>query len=205
MMYHDDLVGQMLDKLDELGIADNTIVMYSTDNGPHYNAWPDGAITPFRSEKNTNWEGAYRVPAFYRWPGHIPAGSVLNGIVTHQDALPTLLAAAGEPDIVEKCKQGYTIGDMTYKVCIDGFNMLDYFTGKSRTSARATTTSMSTTMPSWLRFATATGKPSSWSSARISCRSGWSRSSSSAFRSSSTCAATHSSGPISIPIPITTG
>ncbi len=131
MMYHDDLVGQMLDKLDELGIADNTIVMYSTDNGPHYNAWPDGGITPFRSEKNTNWEGAYRVPAFYRWPEHIPEGTVLNGIVTHQDALPTLLAAAGEPDIVEKCKQGYTVGDMTYKVCIDGFNMLDYFTGKS--------------------------------------------------------------------------
>ena len=75
MMYHDDLVGQMLDKLDELGIADDTIVMYSTDNGPHYNAWPDGGITPFRSEKNTNWEGAYRVPAFYRWPGHIPAGA----------------------------------------------------------------------------------------------------------------------------------
>jgi arylsulfatase len=131
MLYHDDLVGVMLNKLDELGIADDTIVMYSTDNGPHYNAWPDGGITPFRSEKNTNWEGAYRVPAFYRWPGHIPAGSVLNGIVTHQDALPTLLAAAGEPDIVEKCREGYTAGDMTYKVSIDGFNMLDYFTGES--------------------------------------------------------------------------
>jgi arylsulfatase A-like enzyme len=136
MLYHDDLVGQMLDKLDELGIAENTIVMYSTDNGPHYNAWPDGGITPFRSEKNTNWEGAFRVPAFYRWPGHIPAGSVLNGIVTHQDALPTLLAAAGEPDIVEKCKAGYTIGDTTYKVSIDGFNMLDYFTGETDVSPR---------------------------------------------------------------------
>lgn len=136
MMYHDDLVGEMLDKLDELGIADNTIVMYSTDNGPHFNAWPDGGITPFRSEKNTNWEGAYRVAAFYRWPGHIPAGSVLNGIVTHQDALPTLLAAAGEADIVEKCKEGHTAGNKTYKVCIDGFDMLDYFTGKADESPR---------------------------------------------------------------------
>ena len=101
MVYHDDLVGVLLKKLDDLGIADNTIVMYSTDNGPHFNSWPDAGITPFRSEKNTNWEGAFRVPAFVRWPGKIPAGTVLNGIVSHQDWLPTLLAAAGEPDIKE--------------------------------------------------------------------------------------------------------
>ena len=92
----------MLNKLDELGIADDTIVMYSTDNGPHYNSWPDAGITPFRAEKNTNWEGGWRVPAFVRWPGQFKAGTVLNGIVSHQDWLPTLLAAAGEPDIKEK-------------------------------------------------------------------------------------------------------
>ncbi len=136
MAYHDELVGVMLDKLDELGIADNTIVMYSTDNGPHYNAWPDGAISPWRSEKNTNWEGAYRVPCFFRWPGEFEAGRVLNGIVSHQDVLPTLLAAAGDPDVNQKLLDGYTIGDRTYKVRIDGFNMLDYFTGKSDVSPR---------------------------------------------------------------------
>jgi arylsulfatase len=96
MQRHDELVGEMLDLLDELGVTDDTIVMYSTDNGVHFNTWPDAGITPFRSEKNTNWEGAFRVPAFFRWPGHFPAGTVLNGIVSHQDALPTFLAAAGE-------------------------------------------------------------------------------------------------------------
>ena len=99
-------VGKLLDLLDELGIADDTIVQYSTDNGPHYNTWPDAGITPWRSEKNSNWEGAYRVPAFVRWPGKFEAGKTLNGIVTHQEWLPTLLAAAGEPDIVEKLKAG---------------------------------------------------------------------------------------------------
>ena len=131
MAYHDELVGVMLDKLDELGIADNTIVMYSTDNGPHYNAWPDGAISPWRSEKNTNWEGAYRVPCFFRWPGEFQAGRVLNGIVSHQDVLPTLLAAAGEPDVKQKLLDGYAIGDKTYNVHIDGYNMLDYFSGET--------------------------------------------------------------------------
>ena len=102
----------MLDKLDELGIADNTIVMYSTDNGAHYNSWPDAGITPFRSEKNTNWEGGWRVPAFFRWPGHIPGGhACCNDIVCHQDVLPTLLAAAGEPDIDEKLLAGHQAGD----------------------------------------------------------------------------------------------
>ena len=97
MVEHDGHVGMILDKLDELGIADDTIVMYSTDNGPHYNSWPDAAITPFRSEKNSNWEGAYRVPAFLRWPAKWQAGVTLNGIVAHQDMLTTFLAAAGEP------------------------------------------------------------------------------------------------------------
>ena len=136
MVYHDDQVGVLLKKLDDLGIADNTIVMYSTDNGPHFNSWPDAGITPFRSEKNTNWEGAFRVPAFVRWPGKIPAGTVLNGIVSHQDWLPTLLAAAGEPDIKEKLLVGHKAGARTFKVCIDGFNMLPYLTGAVKESPR---------------------------------------------------------------------
>ncbi len=136
MVAHDELVGKMLDKLDELGIADNTIVMYSTDNGPHYNTWPDGAITPFRSEKNTNWEGAWRVPAFVRWPGKFPAGKTLNDIVCHQDWLPTLLAAAGEPDVKEKLLEGHQAGDKTFKVWIDGIDMLSYLTGEQEKSPR---------------------------------------------------------------------
>ncbi|MGO9533482.1 MAG: arylsulfatase [Syntrophobacteraceae bacterium] len=136
MIYHDDQVGVLLKKLDDLGIADNTIVMYSTDNGPHFNSWPDAGITPFRSEKNTNWEGAFRVPAFVRWPGKISAGTVLNGIISHQDWLPTLLAAAGEPKIKEKLLKGHKAGARTFKVCIDGFNMLPYLTGKVKESPR---------------------------------------------------------------------
>jgi arylsulfatase len=136
MVAHDENVGIMLNKLDELGIADNTIVMYSTDNGPHFNSWPDAGITPFRSEKNTNWEGAWRVTAFIRWPGHIPAGSVRNDIVCHQDLLPTLLAAAGEPDINQKLLDGHTAGDKTFNVHIDGYNMLPYLTGEAESSPR---------------------------------------------------------------------
>lgn len=136
MVAHDEHIGEMLNKLDELGIADDTIVMYSTDNGVHYNTWPDAGITPFRSEKNTNWEGGWRVPAFLRWPGKIPAGSVVNGIVSHQDILPTLLAAAGEPAVKEKLLQGHTIGDRTYKVHLDGFNMLPYLSGEVKESPR---------------------------------------------------------------------
>jgi arylsulfatase A-like enzyme len=136
MVTHDEQIGQMLDKLDELGIADNTIVMYSTDNGPENDTWPDGANTPFRSQKDTNWEGGWRVPAFIRWPGKIQAGTVLNGIVTHQDMLPTLLAAAGEPAIKEKLLNGHKAGNRTYKVHIDGFNMLPYLTGEVKDSPR---------------------------------------------------------------------
>jgi arylsulfatase len=136
MVAHDEHIGQMLDKLDQLGIADDTIVMYSTDNGPHYNSWPDAGITPFRSEKNTNWEGGWRVPAFVRWNGKIPAGSVVNGSVCHQDWLPTLLAAAGVPDVKEQLLAGYKAGDKTYNVHIDGFNMLPYLTGEVKVSPR---------------------------------------------------------------------
>ena len=136
MVAHDENVGKMLDKLDQLGIADDTIVMYSTDNGPHYNSWPDAGITPFRAEKNTNWEGGWRVPAFLRWPGKIKAGTVLNGIVSHQDWLPTLLAAAGEPEISAKLLKGHKAGDKTFKVHIDGKNMLPYLTGEVKASPR---------------------------------------------------------------------
>jgi arylsulfatase A-like enzyme len=137
MVAHDENIGRMLDKLDKLGIADDTIVMYSTDNGPHFNSWPDAAITPFRSEKNTNWEGGWRVPAFLRWPARIKAGTVLNGIVSLQDMLPTFLAAAGEPDVKEKLLEGHTIGSKTFKVHLDGFNMLPYLSGEVKESPRS--------------------------------------------------------------------
>jgi arylsulfatase len=136
MIDHDRNVGQMLDLLDELGIADDTIVIYSTDNGPHMNSWPDGGMTPFRNEKNSNWEGAFRIPELIRWPGKIEAGAVSNEIVQHHDWLPTLLAAAGEPDIVGKLKEGHTAGDKTFKVHIDGFNLLPYLTGEEEKSPR---------------------------------------------------------------------
>jgi arylsulfatase len=130
MIDHDKNVGEVLKVLDDLKIADNTFVMYSTDNGPHMNTWPDGAMTPFRSEKNTNWEGAYRVPAMVRWPGHIKPGSVSNEIVAHQDWLPTLLAMAGDTDVKDKLLKGYKVGDMTYKVHLDGDNLVPYLTGQ---------------------------------------------------------------------------
>src|SRR5215217_6113899 len=136
MIDHDMVVGALLDQLDDLGIADDTIVVYSTDNGPHMNSWPDGGMTPFRSEKNTNWEGAFRIPEMVRWPGNIPAGAVSNEIIHHHDWLPTFLAAAGEPDIVENLKAGHSIGDMTYKVHIDGFNLLPYLSGEVEKSPR---------------------------------------------------------------------
>jgi arylsulfatase A-like enzyme len=136
MIDHDKNVGQMLDLLDELGIAEDTFVMYSTDNGPHRNSWPDGATTPFRSEKNTNWEGAFRVPLLVRWPGKIKAGSISSGIVQHHDWLPTFLAMAGDTEIVEKLKKGYKAIGRTYKNHIDGFNLLPYLTGEVTESPR---------------------------------------------------------------------
>jgi len=136
MIDHDKNVGTVLEKIDQLGIADNTIVMYSTDNGPHMNSWPDAAMTPFRNEKNSNWEGAYRVPAMVRWPGKIKPGSVSNDIVSHLDWAPTLLAAAGVPDIKEQLLKGYKIGDTTYKVHLDGYNLVPYLTGTEKKSPR---------------------------------------------------------------------
>jgi arylsulfatase A-like enzyme len=136
MIDHDKHVGRLLDTLDELGIADDTIVLYSTDNGPHMNTWPDGGMTPFRGEKNTNWEGAFRIPELARWPGKIPAGVVSNEIIQHHDWLPTFLAAAGEPDTVEQLKSGHNVGDKAFKVNIDGFNLLPYLTGEEEKSPR---------------------------------------------------------------------
>ena len=136
MIDHDRNVGTVLDLIDELGIAEDTIVVYSTDNGPHMNTWPDGAMTPFRNEKNSNWEGAFRIPELIRWPGKIAAGAVSNEIVQHHDWLPTFLAAAGEPDIVEKLKAGYSAGDKNFKVHIDGYNLLPYLTGEAAKSPR---------------------------------------------------------------------
>jgi arylsulfatase len=136
MIEHDGTVGTILKALDDLGIANDTIVLYTTDNGPHQNSWPDAATTPFRSEKNTNWEGAFRVPCMVRWPGHIQPGSVSNDIVSGLDWLPTLLAAAGEPDIKAKLLNGYQAGGKTFKVHLDGYNQLAYLTGRQPNSAR---------------------------------------------------------------------
>jgi arylsulfatase A-like enzyme len=136
MIEHDMHVGQLLKLLDELGIANDTLVMYSTDNGPHYNTWPDAGTTPFRSEKNSNWEGAYRVPAFVRWPGQFPANVTLNGIVSHEDWLPTFAAVAGAPDVKDKLLKGVSLNGRSYKNHIDGYNQLDYLTGKVKESPR---------------------------------------------------------------------
>jgi len=136
MIDHDKNVGQVLQALDDLGMEDDTIVMYSTDNGPHMNSWPDGGMTPFRSEKNSNWEGAYRVPCMIKWPGHIKPGSVSNEIVAHLDWAPTLLAAAGVPDVKEQLLKGMKVGDTTFKVHLDGYNLLPYLTGQTTKSPR---------------------------------------------------------------------
>jgi len=124
---HDMHVGELLELIDELGIAENTIVLYSSDNGVHYNTWPDAGITPFRSEKNSNWEGAYRVPAFVRWPARFPAGETLNGIVSHEDWLPTFAAAAGASNIKQRLRRGVELNGRRYTNYIDGHDMLDYF------------------------------------------------------------------------------
>lgn len=136
MVEHDMHVGELLKKLDELGIADNTIVFYSTDNGPHYNTWPDAASTPFRGEKNTNWEGGWRVPAMVRWPGHIKALSVSNEIMHHMDWLPTFLAAAGDSEIKEKLLKGHTAGTKNFKLHLDGYNFLPFLTGQEEKGPR---------------------------------------------------------------------
>jgi len=130
MVEHDMHIGRFLKALDELGIADNTIVIYSTDNGAETFTWPDGGITPFHGEKGTTWEGGFRVPLVVRWPGVIKPGTVYNDIISQEDWMPTLLAAAGEPNIVEKLKNGYEANGKTFKVHPDGYNFLPYFKGE---------------------------------------------------------------------------
>ncbi len=136
MLQHDDHVGQLLNTLDEMGIADNTIVIYTSDNGPHSASWPDAGVTWFRSEKVTNWEGAFRVPLLVRWPGKIPAGSVSNEIMAHLDWVPTLMAAAGDTDIKEKLKKGHSANGKKYKNHLDGHNFLPHLTGKEEKGPR---------------------------------------------------------------------
>jgi arylsulfatase len=136
MIEHDATIGTILKALDDLGIANDTILIYTTDNGPHQNSWPDAGTTPFRSEKNTNWEGAFRVPCMIRWPGRVAAGSVSNEIVSGLDWMPTLLAAAGDSDIKQKLLTGYQVGGKSFKVHLDGYNQLAYLTGQQPNSAR---------------------------------------------------------------------
>jgi arylsulfatase len=136
MVEHDGHVGELLKHLDELKLADDTIVMYSTDNGPHYNSWPDAGTTPFRSEKNSNWEGAYRVPCFVRWPGKFLKGETLNGIVAHEDWLPTFAAIAGDAEIKEKLAKGVELNGRKYKNYIDGVIQTDYLSGKAKEAPR---------------------------------------------------------------------
>jgi arylsulfatase A-like enzyme len=130
MVEHDAMVGQLLDKLKELGLDENTIVMYSTDNGAEEMSWPDGGTTPFRGEKNTNWEGGYRVPTAIRWPGVIKPGTIDNNIYSHLDMLPTIMAAVGAPDVKEKLLKGMKVGDKTFKVHLDGYNVTESLAGR---------------------------------------------------------------------------
>jgi arylsulfatase len=134
MVEHDGHVGQVLDLLDELGVADDTIVLYTADNGPHYNEWPDGGLSPFRGEKNTNWEGGYRVPMLVRWPARIKGGLIVNPTVSALDWVPTLMAAAGDPDIKQKLLEGTNLGDTDYKVHLDGYNLLPNLAGEAAQS-----------------------------------------------------------------------
>jgi arylsulfatase len=136
MVEHDGHVGQLLQKLDDLGITDNTIVMYSSDNGAEVLSWPDGGTTPFRSEKDTNYEGGWRVPCMIRWPGVLKPGTVSNDVFSHTDMLPTLVAAAGDPNIVEKLKRGHKAGTKTFKVCIDGYNLIPFLKGEVKENPR---------------------------------------------------------------------
>src|SRR6266436_6672504 len=136
MLEHDDTIGTVLKALDDMGIANDTIVVYSSDNGPHMNSWPDGAMTWFRSEKNTNWEGAFRVPMLVRWPGHIKPGTVTNELMSHNDWIPTLCAIAGEPDIVGKCLKGYQANGHAYKVHLDGHDQSKFLTSVEGTAGK---------------------------------------------------------------------
>jgi arylsulfatase len=136
MLEHDDTIGEILAALDSMGVTKDTIVVYTSDNGPHMNTWPDGAMTPFRSEKNTNWEGAFRAPCLVRWPGHIKPGTVSNELMSHNDWIPTLCSVAGESDIVGKLEQGYTANGIDYKVHLDGYDQAKFLTTVSGSAAK---------------------------------------------------------------------
>ena len=164
MVEHDGHVGQILDKLKELGLDDNTIVMYSTDNGAESFSWPDGGTTPFRGEKNENWEGGYRVPCAIRWPGVIKPGTINNDLFSHEDMLPTLLAAAGVPDVKEQLLKGMKVGKKTFKVHLDGYNITRSAGGQG-SRIRARSSSIGTTTARWWGCATTTGRSCSRSSA----------------------------------------
>ena len=205
MIEHDKHVGQMLDLLDELDIAEDTIVMYSTDNGVHMNSWPDAGMTPFRNEKNSNWEGAFRVPAVVRWPGKIPAGAVSNEIVAHQDWLPTLLAAAGEPDIMENSKR-VTRPATKNSRCISTATTVCRTSPAKKKKAPGRALSIFPMTATWWPCVTTTGNSSLPNSAcRAPYKSGRNRSSSCAFPRCLTCARTRLNGPTSPPTPTGTG
>ena len=192
---HDEQIGEILAKLDELGIADNTFVMYSTDNGPENDTWPDGANTPFNGQKYSHWEGGWRVPCFIRWPGKIEAGTILNGIASHIDMFPTLLAIAGDPDVATKLLNGATVGEKTFKVHLDGYNMVPYFTGKAKESPRQALIYFSDD-GEVIAVRVGDYKFNLAEQHATRCGSGSNRSSSCAYRPS-TCAAIRSSAPTS--------
>ena len=187
MIEHDGDVGKLLKALDDLGIANNTIVVYTTDNGPNQFSWPDAATTPFRSEKDTNWEGAFRVPAMVRWPGHIKPGQVSTDMFSGLDWFPTLLAAAGDTTIKDRLLNGADIGGTTFKVHLDGYNQLDYLTGKTKTDPREPNSPILTMTAIWSPSATATGKRCSRSKrSREALRSGTNHSPPIAYRNYTT-------------------
>ncbi|MDW3139317.1 sulfatase-like hydrolase/transferase, partial [Vibrio sp. 1288] len=133
---HDDQIGELLKKVKDLGVDDNTIIVYTTDNGPMVDLWPDAGMTPFRSEKNTGWEGSFRVPALIKWPGHIKAGETFNGMMSLEDFFPTLVAAAGDTKVKDELLKGKKVGKINYKVHLDGYNFLPYLTGKEEKAPR---------------------------------------------------------------------
>ena len=192
MVEHDGQVGQLLKKLNNLGIANNTIVIYTTDNGAETFTWPDGGTTPFRGEKNTNWEGSYRVPALVRWPGLVQPRTEINEIVSAEDWVPTLVAAAGTPDIKDKLLQGYSAGDKTYKVHLDGYDQREHgLLARPPTSAASSSTGRTTeTSPA---CGTTSTRWCSWSSRPMAWRCGCSRLCRCAHRRYSTCDPTPSS------------
>ena len=165
MVEFDDMVGQLLKQLDDLGIADNTIVLWTTDNGAEKFSWPDGGTTPFKSEKNTNWEGGYRVPCVIRWPGVIKPGTLINDIMSHEDWVPTFVAAAGEPDIKEKLRTGYDAAGKTFKVHLDGYNQREV-SWRALVPVNARSISTGQMMETLQACAMSAGKSCSWSKGR---------------------------------------